>query len=138
MVTTGWSMSTEGKTLRSVCGSVWYIVRNVRCTATIDSVLANCKTQNAFLSPVHAMFRHDCPLAVKPAGTPRRLLPPPPTPPKKIGEVLYLLICFFMLCLSWLLRCHFRSSGGTYELPCIDSNLNWSLLFIVNYACTGI
>ena len=30
---------------------------------------------NAFLSPVNAMFRHDCPLAVKPASTPRRLLP---------------------------------------------------------------
>ena len=35
---------------------------------------ANSKTQNAFLLPVHAMFRHDCPLAVKPARTPRRLL----------------------------------------------------------------
>jgi len=43
-----------------VCGKV-----------TIDSVLANSKTQNAFLFPVHAMFRHDCPLAVKPASTPR-------------------------------------------------------------------
>ena len=31
---------------------------------------ANSKTQNAFLFPVHAMFRHDCPLAVKPASTP--------------------------------------------------------------------
>jgi hypothetical protein len=30
--------------------------------------------QNAFLFPVHAMFRHDCPLAVKPASTPRRLV----------------------------------------------------------------
>jgi hypothetical protein len=28
---------------------------------TIDLVLANSKTQNAFLFPVHAMFRHDCP-----------------------------------------------------------------------------
>jgi len=32
------------------------------------------KTQNALLFPVHAMFRHDCPLAVKPASTPRRLV----------------------------------------------------------------
>jgi hypothetical protein len=32
--------------------------------------LANSKTQNAFLFPVHAMFRHDCLLAVKPASTP--------------------------------------------------------------------
>ena len=29
---------------------------------------ASSKTQNTFLFPVHAMFRHDCPLAVKPAS----------------------------------------------------------------------
>jgi hypothetical protein len=46
----------------------------LRCTVTIDSVLANSKTQNAFLFPVHTMLRHDCPLAVKPASTPTRLV----------------------------------------------------------------
>jgi hypothetical protein len=51
-----------------------YVVRNLRCTVTIDSVLANSKTQNPFLFPFHAMFRHDCPLAVKPASTPWRLV----------------------------------------------------------------
>jgi hypothetical protein len=51
---------------------MWYMVRNLRCTVTIDSVLANSKTHS--YSPVHAMFRHDCPLAVKPASTPRRLV----------------------------------------------------------------
>jgi hypothetical protein len=50
----------------------------------------------------YPLFRHDCPLAVKPASTPRRLLP------KKLGEILYLLICSFLLCLSWLLRCRVR------------------------------
>ena len=35
---------------------------------------ANSKAQNAFLLPVHAMFRHDCTLAVKPASTPRHLV----------------------------------------------------------------
>jgi len=50
------------------------MVRNLHCTFTIDSVLANSKTQNAFLLPVHAMFLHDCPLAVKPTSTPRRLV----------------------------------------------------------------
>ena len=59
----------------SIGGSVWYMVRNLRCTVTTDSVLANSKTQNAFLTAVHAMFCHDCPLAAKPANTPRRLLP---------------------------------------------------------------
>ena len=35
---------------------------------------ANSKTQSAFVFPVLAMFRHNCPLAVKPASTPRRLV----------------------------------------------------------------
>jgi hypothetical protein len=64
----------HSRTVLSVGGSVWYMVRNLHCTVTIDSVLANSKTQNAFLFPVHAMFRHDCPLAVKPASTPQRLV----------------------------------------------------------------
>jgi hypothetical protein len=53
---------------------VWYTVRNLRSTVATDSVLANSKAQNAFLFPVHSMFLHDCPLAVKPASTPRRLV----------------------------------------------------------------
>ena len=51
-----------------------YTVRNIRCTVTIDSVLVNSKTQNAFLFTVHAMIRYDCLLAVKPASTPWRLV----------------------------------------------------------------
>jgi hypothetical protein len=54
---------------------VQYMVRNHRFTVTIDSILANSSTQNAFLSPVHAMFCHDCPLVMKPASTLWRLLP---------------------------------------------------------------
>ena len=41
----------------SVDGSVWYMIRSLRCTVTIDSVLANSKTQNAFLFTVNAIFR---------------------------------------------------------------------------------
>ena len=41
----------------SVGGSVWYMIRNLRCTVTVDSVLANSKTQNAFLFTVNAIFR---------------------------------------------------------------------------------
>jgi hypothetical protein len=33
------------------------------------AILADSKTQKASLFPVHAMFRHDCPLTVKPAST---------------------------------------------------------------------
>jgi hypothetical protein len=41
--------------------SVWYMIRNLRCSVTIDSVLANSKTQNAFLFTANAIFRHDYP-----------------------------------------------------------------------------
>ena len=58
----------------SVGGSVWYMIRNLRCTVTIDSVLANSKTQSAFLFTVNAIFRHDYPLAVEPGSTPRPLV----------------------------------------------------------------
>ena len=69
----------------SVGGSVWYMIRNLRCTVTDDSVLANSKIQNAFLFTVNAIFRHDYPLAVEPKSTPRPLVQK-----KKFGEILYL------------------------------------------------
>ena len=69
-------------------GSVWFMIRNLRCTVTVDSVLANSKTQNSFLFTVNAIFRHDYPLVVGPGSTPRPLV-------QKNGEILYLLICFF-------------------------------------------
>jgi len=53
---------------------VRYMVRNLHCTVTIDSVLANSKTQNTFLFTVHAIFRNDYPLAVEPASMPRPLV----------------------------------------------------------------
>jgi len=45
----------------SVGGSVWYMIRNLRCTVTIDSVLTYSKTHNAFLFTVNAIFLHDYP-----------------------------------------------------------------------------
>ena len=50
------------------------MIRNLRCAVTIDSVLANSKTQNAFLFTVNAIFRHNYPLAVEPGSTPRPLV----------------------------------------------------------------
>ena len=58
----------------SVGGSVWYMIRNLSCTVTIDSVLANSKTQNAFLFTVNAIFLHDYPLAVESGIAPRPLV----------------------------------------------------------------
>ena len=52
---------------------MWYMIRNLRCTVTVDSVLANSKTQNAFLFTVNAIFFHDYPLAVEPGISPRPL-----------------------------------------------------------------
>jgi len=91
------------------------MVRNLRCTVTIDSVLANSKTQNTFLFTVHAIFRHDYPLAVETASMPRPLVQ------KKLWEFLYLLICSFLPCLSWLLRSRVR-------------NFRWDL-WITLYLC---
>ena len=59
----------------SVGGSVWYMIRNIRRTVTIDSVLANSKTQNAFFFIVNSIFLHDYPPAVEPGSTPRPLVP---------------------------------------------------------------
>ena len=40
---------------RTACSfRMWYMIRNLRCTVTIDSVLANSKTKNAFLFTVNA------------------------------------------------------------------------------------
>jgi hypothetical protein len=69
-----WNFRYHSRIVLSVVGSLWCMVRILRCTVKIDSVLANSKEKNAFLFPVHAMFRHDCPLAVKPATTPWRLV----------------------------------------------------------------
>ena len=58
----------------SAGGSVWYMIRNLRCTVSVDSVLAISKTQNACLFTVNAFFIHDYPLAVEPGSTPRPLV----------------------------------------------------------------
>jgi hypothetical protein len=69
-----WNFMHRSRIVFSVGGSVWYTVRNLRCTITIDTVLTNSKTHKVFKFHIHAKFRHDCPLAVKPASTPRCLV----------------------------------------------------------------
>ena len=53
---------------------MWYMIRNLRCTVTIDSVLANSKTRNASLFTVNAIFLHNYSLAVELGSTPRPLV----------------------------------------------------------------
>jgi hypothetical protein len=52
------------------------------------AILANSNTQNAFFFSVHAMFRHDYTLAVKPGSTPRRLVQKNWRAPLPIGMLL--------------------------------------------------
>ena len=76
MVTPKGSMWTEGETLQvsvlpytcTICPSL--VTRQMSNLV----ILANSKAQNASLFPDRAVFCHDCPLAVKPASTPRRLV----------------------------------------------------------------
>jgi hypothetical protein len=75
---------------------------------------ATFQETECFLFPVHATFRHGCSLAVKPAGTSRRLVQ------RKIVERFS--TCWYApVCYVYLGCCaaEFGSSGGTYELPCI-------------------
>jgi hypothetical protein len=105
-----WNFLYHSRTVLSVGGSVRYLVRNFCWTVTVDSGLANSKTKNAFLSPVLAMFCHDWPLAVKPAGTPRRLM-------NLERFYTYWYAPFCCVCLDCCCP-EFGSSWGTYELPC--------------------
>jgi hypothetical protein len=117
MITTrgGGGHVNSGTDAPSFGGSARYTVRNLRCTVTIDSVLENCKTEDSFLSSVYAMFRHDSPPAVKPASTPRRLLPPKNL--ERFSTSWYAPFC--CVCLGCC-AADFGSSGGTYELSCIS------------------
>ena len=55
---------------------MWYMIRNLRCTVTIDSVLANSKKQNAFLFTVNAIFRQS---RLPPSGVTRKYAKDPRT-----------------------------------------------------------
>ena len=117
----------HSRIILSVGGSVWHMIRNLRCIVTIDSVLANSKTQNAFLFTVNAIFRHDYSLAVETGNTPRPLVQ------KKLGEILYLLICSFLSCLSWLLRSRVRKSRrDLWKTLYIDSIMNCATIKVKN------
>ena len=68
-----------------------------------SSRVAACALRNEQAVRAHGLGR-PVPLAVEPGSTPR------PLEQKKLGEILYLLICSFLPCLSWLLRSRVRKS----------------------------
>ena len=112
------STSTEGEILQvsvlpyrcSICPPL--VTRQMSNLA----ILANSETQNDFLFPVHAMFRHDCSLAVRPASTPWCLV-------HKKNLERFSTYWYAPFCCVYLGCCaaEFGSSGGTYELPCIST-----------------
>ena len=105
MVTPKGSMSTEGETLQ-ICPTLQVLdMCTLGDAADVNPVikfLRQALQHLATLFTVHTIFRHDYPLAVEPASTPRSLVQ------KKLWEILYLLICSFLPCLSWLLRSRVR------------------------------
>jgi len=104
-----WNFMHLSRIVLSVGGSVWYMIRNLRCTITIDSVLANSKTENAFLFTMNAIFHHDYPLAVEPASTPRPLVQ------KNLERFsTYWYAPFSRVCLGCC-AVEFGNPGGTYE-----------------------
>jgi hypothetical protein len=107
-----WNFMYHPRIVLSVDGSVWYTVQNLRYTVTINSVLVNYKTKNAFLFPVHAMFRQGRFPAVKAASTSRRLVH------KKKLEI-FCTYWYAPFCCVWLGCCaaEFGSSGGTMSYP---------------------
>ena len=93
----------------SVGGSVWYTIRNLHCTVTIDSVLENSKTQISFLFTVNSIFRHKYPVAVEPVSTPRTLVQI-----KNLERFsIFWYATFCRVCLGCAVE--FRNPGGTYE-----------------------
>jgi hypothetical protein len=154
-----WNFMYHSWIVLSIGGSVWHTVRNLHCTFTVNSFLANSKTQNTFLFPVRAMFRHDCSLVVKPASTPQHRLWYPslrvqtrPKPSdffgcknpqhvflwkgsKAVGPVSQ--ICGTLGCCA----AEFGTSGGTYEVPCLIRLffiviLYWRFCVIFIYFCS--
>jgi hypothetical protein len=74
------------------------------------AILADSKIHNASLFPVHAMFRHDCPLMVKLAITQWNLV----NKTNLEGFCTYWYIPFSCACLGCC-AADFGSSGVTYE-----------------------
>jgi hypothetical protein len=87
-----------------------FVFEFAKTESIVDSVLANSKTQNAFLFTVHASFRHDYPLAVEPSSTPGPLVQKKNF--ERFSTYLYApFCCVFLGCCT----VESGSSRGTYE-----------------------
>ena len=75
-----------------------------------------------FLIHCASHFCHDYPLVVEPASTPRPLVR------KKLWEILYLLICSFLPCLSWLLRSRVRNFRRHLWITLYKESVSWNCI----------
>ena len=116
MVTSKGNMSTEGETLPSFCPTLRVLDMSTPREAADVNFWQIPRNRKFFLFPVHAMFRHDCPLAVKPSSTPWRLLYKIKNKMERFSAYCYASFC--CVCLGCC-AANFGISGGTYELPCI-------------------
>ena len=105
-----WNFMYHSRIVLSVGGSVWYMIRNLRCTVTIDSVLANSKTQNAFLFIVNAIFSSRLP----PSGGTCRYTKAPSTKKNLERFSIYWYVPFCRVCLGCC-AVEFGNPGETYE-----------------------
>jgi hypothetical protein len=108
-----WNFLYHSWLVLSIGDSVWYLVRNLHCTVTIDSVLANSKTE-CFLIP--------CPHHVlswlPPSSETCKYAMAPITQTNLERFSAYWYASFCHVCLGCC-AAKFGSSEGTYELPCI-------------------
>jgi len=72
--------------------------------------LANSMPQNAFLFTVHAIFRHDYPLAVEPASTPKLLVPK-----KTLRDSLPIDMLLYVVSVLVVAQSSSKIPEGTYE-----------------------
>ena len=100
-----WNFMYHSQIVLSVGGSVWYMIRNLCCTVTIDSVFGKFQDTERILIHCERHFSSRLP----PSGGTCKYTKAPSTK-KKLGEIPYPLICSFLPCLSWLLRSRVRKS----------------------------
>ena len=97
-----WNFMYHSRIVLSVGGSVWYMIRNLRHNwlsfgkfQDIERFLIHCERHfSSRLPPSGSTCKYTKAATIK----------------KKLGEILCLLICSFLPCLSWLLRSRVRKS----------------------------
>jgi len=108
----------------SVGGSVWYMIRNLRCTVTIDSVFGTFQDTERFLIHCERHFSSRLPPS---SGTWKYVKAP--STKKKLGEIFYLLIYSFLPCLSWLFRSRVRKSRRDLWITLYFIEHNYLMLY---------